>query len=87
MDRGVVRHDHALSSWITLRVGRDGAVRRGLRIETDLSLDANDAEFRKDQLDALITAAVAYLRAHPELESIEVEQVPGGPLEVTRIGF
>jgi hypothetical protein len=87
MDRGIIRHDNALSSWIVLRVGRDGEVARILKIETDLSLSPGEEEFRKEDLDGLIGAAAAYLRNHPDVACVEVEQVPGGPLEVTRIGF
>jgi hypothetical protein len=86
MDQNIIRHKNALSSWIALRVGRDGAVARILRIETDLSLDADRAQ-RADKLDELIEAAAAYLREHADVDSVEIEQAPGGPLEVTRIGF
>jgi hypothetical protein len=86
MDQNIIRHKNALSSWIALRVGRDGAVARILRIETDLSLDADRAH-RADKLNELLEAVAAYLREHADVDSVEIEQAPGGPLEVTRIGF
>jgi hypothetical protein len=87
MDQAVIRHDNALSSWVALRVGRDGVVARILKIETDLSVAAGDAAYRKDELESLLAAASAYLSEHSDVAYVEVEQVPGGPLEVTRIGF
>ena len=87
MDQDIIRHKNALSSWIALRVGRDGAVARILRLETDLTLTANDRAHRADKLNELLEAAAVYLREHPDVDSVEIEQAPGGPLEVTRIGF
>ena len=87
MDQGVIRHDNALSSWVALRVGRDGVVARILKIETDLSVTADDEAYSKDELESLLAAAAAYLREHSDIAYVEVEQVPGGALEVTRIGF
>ena len=87
MDQDIIRHRNALSSWIALRVGRDGAVARILRIETDLALGANDRAHRADKVNELLEAAAAYLREHADVDSVEIEQAPGGPLEVTRIGF
>ena len=49
--KAVIRHD-ALSSWVALRVGRDGVVARILKIETDLSVAASDMAYRKDKLKA-----------------------------------
>ena len=65
----------------------DGVVARILKIETDLSVAAGDAAYRKDKLESLLAAASAYLSEHSDVAYVEVEQVPGGPLEVTRIGF
>lgn len=87
MDQDIIRHKNALSSWIALRVGRDGLVARILRIETDLSVDTDDRAHRADTLNDLLDAVAAYLREHPDVDSVEIEQAPGGPLEVTRIGF
>jgi hypothetical protein len=87
MDRGIIRHDNALSSWIALRVGRDGAVSRILKIETDLNLEAGSEARDANQLEKLVDAALAYVRDNPGIECVEIEQAPGGPLEVTRIGF
>ena len=56
MDQDIIRHKNALSSWIALRVGRDGAVARILRIETDLTLDASDRAHRADKLNELLEA-------------------------------
>lgn len=85
MDRGVIRHDNALSSWVALRVGRDGVVARILKIETDLGVAAGDEAYRKDDLESLLAAASAYLSEHADVAYVEIEQVAA--LEVTRIGF
>lgn len=85
MDQGVIRHDNALSSWVALRVGRDGAVARILKIETDLSVAAGDETYGKGELESLLAAATAYLTEHSDVAYVEIEQVAA--LEVTRIGF
>ena len=87
MDQNIIKHDNALSSWITLRVGRKGVTSTVLRIETDLSLNAEGPDYQKDAVDSLTAAAVAYLREHRHIDSIEIDQIRQGHLEVTNIGF
>ena len=71
MDQDIFKHDHAISSWITLCISRDGVTTTVLMVETDLNLNAKDSNYRKDSIDSLVAAAVrrrdanrrAYLRA------------------------
>ena len=86
MDQGVIKHDNAVFSWITLCIARDGATTTVLMIETDLSLNAEDPNYRKDAVDRLVAAAVAYVGDHPHIDTIEIEQLRQGSLDVTSIG-
>jgi len=61
MGQGIIKHDNAISSWITLCIDRDGVTTTVLMIETDLSLNAEDPNYRKDAVDSLAAAAVAGL--------------------------
>jgi hypothetical protein len=86
MEHDIIQHDNAMSSWIAVRVSRDGKLTKLLRVETDLSLNVDDPNYRSDALSSLVEAAVTYLRQHPDVESIELEQSRQGSFEVTRIG-
>jgi hypothetical protein len=86
MDQDIIRHDNAISSWITLCVDRDGATTTILMIETDLSLNAEDPNYQKDNVDSLVAAAVAYVGEHPHIDNIEIEQFRQGSLDVTSLG-
>ena len=55
-------------------------------VETDLNLNAKDSNYRKDSIDSLVAAAVAYVRDHPQIDTIEIEQIREGSLEVTSLG-
>jgi hypothetical protein len=86
MDQNIFKHDHAISSWITLCIGRDGATTTVLMIETDLTLNAKNPNYRKDFIDNLVAAAVAYVGKNPHIDTIEIEQVRQGSLDVTSLG-
>jgi hypothetical protein len=86
MDQDIFKHDHAISSWITLCISRDGVTTTVLMVETDLNLNAKDSNYRKDSIDSLVAAAVAYVRDHPHIDTIEIEQIRQGSLEVTSLG-
>ena len=86
MDQDIIKHDNAISSWITLRVGRKGVTTTILMIETDLSLNAEDPNYQKDNVDSLVAAAVAYVGEHPHIDNIEIEQLRHGSLDVTSLG-
>ena len=86
MDQDIIKHDNAVFSWITLRVGRKGVTTRVLTIETDLTLDPDDPNYQKDAVDSLIAAAVAYVGEHTHIDTIEIEQLRQGSLDVTSIG-
>ena len=86
MDQDIIRHDNAISSWITLCVDRDGATTTILMIETDLSLNAEDPNYQKDNVDSLVAAAVAYVGEHRHIDSIEIKQLRQGSLDVTSLG-
>ncbi len=86
MDQDIIRHDNAISSWITLCVDRDGATTTILMIETDLSLNTEDPNYQKDNVDSLVAAAVAYVGEHQHIDSIEIEQLRQGSLDVTSLG-
>ncbi len=86
MEQDIVQHDNAMSSWIAVRVSRDGKLTKLLRVETDLSLNVDDPNYRSDALSSLVEAAVTYLRQHPNVDSVELEQSRQGGFEVTRIG-
>jgi hypothetical protein len=55
-------------------------------IETDLSLNAEDPNYQKDNVDSLVAAAVAYVGEHPHIDNIEIEQFRQGSLDVTSLG-
>jgi hypothetical protein len=86
MEQDLVQHDNAMSSWIAVRVSRDGKLTKLLRIETDLSLNVEDPNYQADALNSLAEKALTYLKQHPDLQSIEIEQSRQGGFEVTRIG-
>jgi hypothetical protein len=86
MGQDIFKHDHAISSWITLCISRDGVTTTVLMVETDLNLNAKDSNYRKDSIDSLVAAAVAYVRDHPQIDTIEIEQIRGGSLEVASLG-
>jgi len=86
MDQDIIKHDNAISSWITLRVGRKGVTTTILMIETDLSLNAEDPNYQKDNVDSLVAAAVAYVGEHRHIDSIEIKQLRQGSLDVTSLG-
>ncbi|MCK5549927.1 MAG: hypothetical protein KAI41_05300 [Hyphomicrobiaceae bacterium] len=86
MDQDIIKHDNAVFSSITLRVGRKGVTTRILTIETDLSLNAEDPNYQKDNVDSLVAAAVAYVGEHQHIDSIEIEQLRQGSLDVTSLG-
>ena len=86
MEENIVQHDNAMSSWIVVRIASDGKLIKLLRIETDLSLNAEDPNYQADAVSGLAEAALTYLRQHPDLDSIEIEPSRQGGFEVTRIG-
>jgi hypothetical protein len=86
MDQDIIKHDNAISSWIGLRVARNGKKARFLMIATDLTLNAEDPDYQKGAVDSLVAAAVAYVGGHPRIDSIEIEQIRQGSLDVTSIG-
>ena len=86
MDQDIIKHDNAISSWITLCVDRNRVTTTILMIETDLSLNAEDPNYQKDNVDSLVAAAVAYVGEHPHIDNIEIEQLRQGSLDVTSLG-
>ena len=86
MDQDIIKHDNAISSWITLCIDRNGVTTTILMIETDLSLNAEDPNYQKDNVDSLVAAAVAYVGEHRHIDSIEIEQLRQGSLDVTSLG-
>ncbi len=86
MDQDLIKHDNAVFSWITLRVGRKGVTTRILTIETELSLNTDDPNYQEDAVDSLAAASVAYIGEHRHIDSIEIEQIRQGSLDVTSIG-
>ena len=86
MDQDIIKHDNAISSWITLCIDRNGVTTTILMIETDLSLNAEDPNYQKDNVDSLVAAAVAYVGEHQHIDSIEIEQLRQGSLDVTSLG-
>ena len=73
MDQGIIKHDNAVFSWITLRVSSKGVTNRILTIEGNLSLNPEDPNYQKDAVDGLVAAAITYVRDHPHINSIEIE--------------
>ena len=58
MDQDIFKHDHAISSWITLCISRDGVTTTVLMVETDLNLNAKDSNYRKDSIDGFVSVIV-----------------------------
>jgi hypothetical protein len=48
MDQDIFKHDHAISSWITLCISRHGVSTTVLMVESDLNLNAKDSNYRKE---------------------------------------
>src|SRR5450631_1737775 len=86
VDQDIVKHDHAISSWITLCVARDGVITRVLMVETDLYLTADDPNYQETAVAGLVEATVAYVRDHPRIDTIEIEQLRQGRPDVTSMG-
>jgi hypothetical protein len=86
MDQDIIKHDNAVSSWITLCIARDGVITTVLMIETDLCLNADAPNYQKNAVDSLVATAVAYFGDHPHIDTIEIEQLRQGRPEVTSIG-
>jgi hypothetical protein len=86
MDQDIIKHDNAVSSWITLCIARDGVITTVLMIETDLCLNADAPNYQKNAVDSLVATAVAYVGDHPHIDTIEIEQLRQGRPEVTSIG-
>lgn len=86
MDQNIFEHDHAMSSWITLCITRDAATTTVLMIETDLTLNAKDPNYRKDSVDNLVAAATAFVGKNPHIDTIEIEQIRQGSIDVTSLG-
>jgi hypothetical protein len=86
MDQDIIKHDNAISSWITLCIDRNGVTTTILMIETDLSLNAEDPNYQKDNVDSLVAAAVAYVGEHRHIDSIEIKQLRQGSFDVTSLG-
>lgn len=86
MDQELIKHGHAISSWIALRISRSGGVTSELTIETDLCLNEEDPNYEKDRVDSLIAAAVAYIAGRLQIGTIEIRPLQQGNLEVTSLG-
>jgi hypothetical protein len=87
MDEDIIKHDNAVSSWITLRVSPKGVITTILMVLTDLNLNAEAPDYQKDKVKNLIAVAVEYVRKHSHIDILEIEQLRQGSLEVTSIGL
>jgi hypothetical protein len=74
MDEDVIKHPGAVSSWLALRVTREG-VRNVLVVETDLALDPQEEEYEAGALESLLAAVRAYLAANSGVESAEINPI------------
>ena len=86
MAQNAIEHENAVASWVTLRVTRDGKTTTILTIETDLDLNPEVHDYKKDKVKSLIDAAVAYVREHVRIDTIEIGPLREGAYEVTSIG-
>ena len=86
MAQNAIEHENAVASWVTLRVSRDGKITTILTIETDLDLNPEAHDYQKDKVNSLIDAAVAYIREHVRIDTIEIGPLREGAYEVTSIG-
>ena len=81
-----IEHENVVASWVTLRVTRDGKITTILTIETDLDLDPETPDYQKDKVNGLIDKAVAHVRKHNCIDTIEIGPLREGAYEVTSIG-
>jgi hypothetical protein len=86
MAQNAIEHENAVGSWVTLRIARSGKITNILTIETDLDLDPEAHGYQKDKVNSLIDAAVAYVREHVRIDTIEIGPLREGAYEVTSIG-
>ncbi len=86
MAENIIEHDNSVASWVTLRVSHDGKVTTILTIETDLDLNPEAPNYQKDKVDSLIDKAVAHVRKHYSIDTIEIGPLREGAYEVTSIG-
>ncbi len=75
MEQNIIEHKHAMASWITIRVARNGEIKTRLVIETDLTLNAESPNYQKDAVNDLAAIAVAYVRDHAHIDEIEIEPI------------
>ncbi len=86
MAENIIEHENSVASWVTLRVSHDGKVTTILTIETDLDLNPEAPNYQKDKVNSLIDKAVAHVRKHYSIDTIEIGPLREGAYEVTSIG-
>jgi hypothetical protein len=70
-------HDHAKTVWFTIEAASGDSLRHVMVVETDLATNSLVDGYDDTFLENLIHAAVAYVKAHKEIDSVRV--IPIGP--------
>jgi hypothetical protein len=73
MKQRLLEHPHAVASWQTIRVGRDGTLNNTVVVETDLMLNAQHEDYDKDAVDSLLDAVRKFIETNKYVDVVEVE--------------
>lgn len=74
MEQCLVEHKHAISSWLMVRLTRD-IMETVLKIETDLVLNAHNADFDGDAVRGLLARVQEYLRVNRHIASADIDPI------------
>lgn len=72
MDQEIIKHDHALSSWITIRLDHE-SMDSVLVVKTDLVLNVDSSAHNAAAFNSLIETIREFWYANPSIDSVIVE--------------
>ena len=67
------RSDSVVSGNLVYKVNKESKVKAELIIQTNLELDSNSQDYKKDEFDALIKQSLDYLSESEGIESIVIK--------------
>jgi hypothetical protein len=72
MQQDLIEDPHAISSWLKVRLTRDGMM-TVLVVETNLVLNAQDPDFDTVAVNSLFAKVQEYLATHEHIDSADIE--------------
>jgi hypothetical protein len=72
MNLHLIKHPHAKSSWIMVRILRDRDMETVLVVETDLILKPDNPQYDAAAVDGLTDAVAAYVTNHAHFDSADI---------------